>query len=348
MPNWQLLVVGLLGVLTLPHLAAAEPKHLSVLTWSAYLDPAVVEAFSQRHQVIFDFTYFESDESRDDYLIRTDGAGYDLILTNYYALNLYQQRNWLLPITETAVPNLKQIDPKWLPAAEGAAQYGVPYTWGTIGIAYRTDQIHQPLVSWRDLFQPRPELSGKILMLNHSRDLIGLAAKALGYSLNTADPEQLKAVRQLLLAQKPYVKSYGYLSLNPQSSLVTGEIWAAQIYSGDAIILQKLDPAIAYVAPQEGTTLWVDLWSVAQRSPNQALALAFIDYLNQAEVAAANTRSIAYATPNRGAAALLPKEFLANSIIYPPASQLERSEQTKLLPPRIQRQWNAIFSEVVN
>ncbi len=328
--------------------AAAEPQHLSVLTWAAYLDPAVVEAFRQRHQVIFDFTYFESDESRDDYLIRTDGAGYDLILTNYYALQLYQQRNWLLPLTEAEVPNLKQIDPKWLPSAVGEPQYGLPYTWGTIGIAYRTDRITSPLESWLDLFRPRPELSGRILMFNHSRDLIGVAAKALGYPLNTTDPQQLSEIRQLLLAQKPHVKSYGYLSLTPQSSLVTGEIWAAQIYSGDAITLQKIDPAIAYVAPKEGTNLWVDLWSVAAKASNRTGALQFLDYLNQPEVAAANARYIHYATPNQGAAALLPAEFFAHPIIYPSASQLEQSEQTQPLPPRVQRQWNALFSEVVN
>lgn len=343
-----LLIIMLNGLLHSAVTIAAEPQRLSILTWSEYIDPQVVEQFSKQYNAKIDFTYFETDETRDDYLIRTDGAGYDLILTNRYALDIYQQRGWLQDVTQEMIPAMANIDNKWFAAPQKQRQYGVPYTWGTMGIAYRSDLVTNPPDSWKDLFQPDPQLRGKILMIGHSRDLLGMAAKSLGYSVNTADEKELQDIRALLLSQKKSVKSYGYISLDESSSLVTGDIWAAQVYNGDASVLQQFQPAIRYVAPKEGANIWVDLWSVASKASNRDLAYQFIDFINQGEQAAKNALYIAYATPNSAAEKLLPESYFSNPIIYPPADRLAKAEQYELLAPRVQRKWNAIYAEIVN
>lgn len=334
-------------VLASPALAAPVVE-LKVLTWSDYIDPEVVADFEAASGIRLNFTHFDSDETRDDYLVAANGSGYDLILTNGYSLRLYQQRGWLATITPAEVPNLRHIDPKWLSGEVGVPGYGVPYFWGTIGIAYRADLVAQPITHWLQLFDPAPELHGRIAMIKNSHDLIGMALRACGHSANSTDAKALAEARELLLRQKPHVKTYSYLSLNEESALVTGEVWAAQMYSGDALMLQEFSPDIRYVAPEEGTNLWVDFWAVAAQSANKAAAMKFIDYINKPEAAARNATFVHYATPNRSANVLLPASHHEDPVINPPVEVLERSEAYEMLPPRAARAWNALFAEIVN
>ncbi len=319
-----------------------------MLTWSDYLDPELVAAFEADSGYKLRFTYFESDETRDDYLIRNDGRGYDLILSNGYALDIYRQRGWLQPVTAAQVPNFKHIDKQWLQAPDAAAQFGVPYFWGTLGIAYRSDLLSKPLTRWMDIYAPAPELHGKIIMINHSRDLLGMGLRALGYSANSADPRQLDAVRELLLKQKPYVSAYSYIALTEDSALLNGAVLAAQIYSGDALMLKELNPDIEYVVPEEGTNLWVDYWLVAAQANNAQGAHAFLDYINEPQNAARNALFVHYASPNGAANRLLPQSHLSDPVINPDQRVLDSGEKYLQLPPRTMRIWNEIFSAVVN
>lgn len=340
--------VLLLGLGLAPAGLAAPAVELKVLTWSDYLDPDVVADFEAETGIKLDFTYFETDEGRDDLLIASGGAGYNLIMTNGYSLHLYQQRGWLAPLTQAEVPNLRHIDPRWLQGKQGDAVYGVPYFWGTVGIAYRADLVSKPITRWMDLFDPPSELRGHIVMIKNTRDLVGMALRASGHSVNSTDPQALAAARELLLRQKPHVKAYSYLSLTKESALVTGEVRAAQMYSGDALMLQEHHPDIRFVVPEEGTNLWVDYWTVASQSTHKAAAYAFIDFINRPEQAARIAAYVHYATPNRAADRLLPAAHHADPVINPSAEVLKRSEQYEQLPPRAMRSWNALFAEIVN
>lgn len=339
----------LLGLCLAPAaLAGPKPVELKVLTWSDYIDPQVVADFEASSGIKLKFTYFETDEARDDLLIASGGAGYNLIVTNGYSLDIYQQRGWLVPVTPAEVPNLRHIDPRWLQGKQGDAVYGVPYFWGTLGIAYRADLVTKPITRWMDLFDPPAELQGRIVMIKNTRDLIGMALRAVGHSANSTDPQALAAARELLLRQKPHVKAYSYLSLTKESALVTGEVWAAQMYSGDVLMLQEHHQDIRYVVPEEGSNLWVDYWAVTAQSANKAAAFQFIEFINRPEQAARIAAYVHYATPNRAADRLLPAAHHEDPVINPPDAVLKRSEPYEQLPPRAVRAWNALFAEIVN
>ena len=144
------------------------------------------------------------------------------------------------------------------------------------------------------------------------------------------------------------MKTYSYLSLSKESALVKGEVWAAQMYSGDVLMLQEHDPNIRYAVPEEGTNIWIDVWGVSTLSTKKAAAFQFIDYLNIPEQAAQNALFVHYATPNRAADRLLPAAHHADPVINPSADVLKRSEQYDQLPPRAMRSWNALFAEITN
>jgi len=324
-----------------------EPRELVLLNWSEYIDPDLVEKFEAQFNAKLREVYFESDDLRDDMMLETDGKGYDLALVNGISVDLYRKRGWLSPVSETQIPNLKHIDSRWLESFSGLEGYSVPYFWGTMGIAYRKDLVPAPLTSWMDILQPAESLRGRIGMVENSRDALGMALKALGYSANSTDSRQIKAAEQLLVAQKPHVKTYTYIALNEKSALVTGDIIATMIYSGDALMVQEHHEEIDYVVPTEGGNIWVDYLVVLETSKNKELARAFLNFLNEPENAAQLAEFVYYATPNKGAEKLLPAEFLEDPVIYPSEAVLSKSEFYKPLPPRAMKKRNIAFSRAL-
>lgn len=322
-------------------------RTLVLLNWSEYLDPELVASFEQKYNAKVSEVYFESDDLRDDMLLESEGRGFDLVMASGPAINAYQRRNWLAPLDLEQIPNYKHIDEHWVKAFPAAQGYAAPFFWGTTGIAYRSDLVSGPIDSWMDIMKPDESLQGKIAMVESSRDLMTVALKALGYSANTTDAGEIKAAEELLLAQKPYVKSYNYLALTEESALVSGDVVAALMYSGDALVVQEHHDDIDYVLPREGGNIWVDYLVVLQSSMNKDLAYAFINFVNNPENAAQMAEFVYYATPNKAAEKLLPAEFLEDTVIYPGQEALSKSEFHNPLPPRASKKRNLAISKVL-
>lgn len=339
-------------------LVAANPEaggssraatELLFLTWSDYIDPQVISDFERKFNAKVKQIYFETDDARNEMLVETNGRGYDLVMVNNNRIGHYQQRGWLLPLDTTVLTNLKHIAPQWLTVVPDATDYGVPYAWGTTGIVYRADLVPEPIYQWKQLFQPAEALRGKIMMAKSASGVIGMALKALGYSANSANPQELAEAEKLLLAQKPYVKMYSYLAvLDERSELATGTIVAAMVYNGDALAIRQHNANITYVAPEEGGEIWIDYLAVLKAAPHRQLAFQFINFLHEPANALRNALFTHFATPNQAAEKQLPADFLENQVIYPSAATLENSELlTNELPPRAIKQRNSIFSRLL-
>jgi len=328
--------------------AQAAKQELVFLTWSEYMDPDLIKEFEEKFNAKVKNVYFETEDERDQLLSLTMGKGYDVVLASGVNTLSYIRRNWLVPLNTDRIPNLKHIDQKWLSANPKITAYAVPLLWGTLGIAYRRDLIKEEVTSWKQLFEPVEKLHGKILMINDSRDVIGMALKYLGYSLNSTDTEELAKAEALLLAQKPFVKRYGYLALTEESGLLTGEYLMVMLYNGDALALQEFNSEVGFSVPREGTNIWMDYLMVMEASAKKELAMSFINFLNEPENAARLASFVNFASPNIAAQKLLPKDHLEDPIIYPNKDVLDRSEFCNELPPRVQKKYNTIFSKILH
>ena len=345
--SFQLFFFLFLGFI--PHLVSSseKPTELVILNWSEYMNTEMIKAFENEFNVRVKEVYFESDDARDQILLQTDGKGFDLILVNGITIDAYRKRGWLQTIPVADIPNLKYIQTRWQNAFESSGDYGVAYFWGTLGIAYRKDLVKQPITSWKQLYQPDKELQGKIIMVKSSRDIIGMALKALGFSSDSENIDELVQAEQLLMAQKPYVSRYGYITLEEDSSMVKGDIVASTIYGGDALNVAEYNNNIVFVLPEEGGNIWVDYFSISKASKQPKLAAAFINFINQPEWTAKNAEEMYLATPNSEAKKLLSPEQLNDPVIYPDASLLNRSGFHKVLSPKASRMRAQIFSRVV-
>ncbi len=321
-------------------------KILTLYNWSEYFDEKLITSFETKYNVNIHQVFYETDELKDEYLISTNGGeGLDIIIGSNVSFKTYIKRNWLASIDNQKAPNTKNIDIRWQDTT--LIPYSVPYLWGTVGIAYRKDKISSPVSSWLDLFRPQAELKNKIIMIDDSRDTLGLALKALGYSTNSTTPFELGSAEKLLRKQRPFVSKYSYINLSEKSSLVTGETWMTMIYNGDGLALKDINPNIEFIVPKEGTNLWVDHIAVLETSKNKKLAYAFINYINSPKNAAQLASTLYFASPNSSAAAHLEKSFLNNTAIYPDIATLNKSESFAELPPRKQKKRNEIYMRVI-
>jgi spermidine/putrescine-binding protein len=216
--------------------------------------------------------------------------------------------------------------------------------WGTTGIAYRKDKISERIDSWEALWESR--YKDRIAMLDDVRETFGAALKLLGKSLNSADQNDIKAAAALLIEQKPLVKAYD--SGGFDQMLLSGDAWIAQAYSGQIAKAIAENPAIAYVIPKEGCTIFVDNMCVTRNSPDKELAHEFINFVLEARIAADIANGTGYSSVNLAGRGLIRPELLLNEAAYPPREAIERCEFIQEIGPVVSvydRLWTEIKSK---
>ena len=91
--------------------------------------------------------------------------------------------------------------------------------------------------------------------------------------------------------------------------------------------MQRENPDLDYVVPDEGSNVWIDGWVIPENSENKEAAEAWINYMCDPEVALKNFDYITYSTPNEAARALIEDDDIRNSqIAFPDESVLSRCE----------------------
>ncbi len=316
--------LGLL-ILGFPFVAGggASPARgeLNLYIWSNYIAPQTLRRFEQRYGVRVNVDLYDTNEA----LLAKLQAGatrYDVVCPSSYIIEVLRAQGRLRPLDLSALPHLRNADARFLDQPfDPRNGHSVPYVWGTCGIGYLKSRVGA-VSSWRSLWEAR--FSGRVSMLDDPRETLGAALKLVGLSLNTRDPAALSRARGLLLEQKKLVRTYD--SANYHDVLASGDVWLAQGWNGQFAKAMQQNPDIAYVLPKEGASLFIDSLAVPREAPHPELALRFLDFTLEAEVAAEICRTTGYSSPNRAALPLLPPELRDNPAVFPPEETLARLE----------------------
>lgn len=137
--------------------------------------------------------------------------------------------------------------------------WGAPYRWGSTVIIYRIkdfDEWGWTPQDWSDLW--RPELRGKISLLDSPREVIGLTLKRLGYSYNESDLTAIAELPDALTELHEQVKVY--TSTSYIEPLLIGDTSLAVGWSTDIVPVLRNSRDLAVVVPVSGTALFSDLW----------------------------------------------------------------------------------------
>jgi spermidine/putrescine transport system permease protein len=340
-------VAAVFFVLTAPLVSRSLPAEsslpqLNLYCWSTYISPRVVHGFEDEFHCHVNYDLYDSNEAL---LTKLQGGNvdYDLVVPSDYMVQILIQQGLLARLDKARLPNAwANVEPGFLGLPfDPYNEYSVPYTWGTTGLAYRTDYVQGKVDSWDVLFDPR--YAGHILLLDDTREVFGMALKKLGYSLNSTRPEEIRQARDLLMGQKPLVK--GYNSSNFEQDLAAGDAWVAQAFNGNLTFALRDEPKIRYVIPKEGCTISVDCACIPRNAPHRDLALEFINYFHRPEVAAEFINDCGYNSPNRYSAAYVERWLRAEPAVFPNPAFLVRCEFMRDVGPIValyDRYWTEI------
>lgn len=295
-------------------------SELHLYTWVEYINPALKDQFEAECGVKVVETNYDSNETLLATL-QAGGVGYDVIVPSDYMVQILISEDMLEPIDFSVVTNIKNFGAAHVQQYFDPEQkYTVPYFWGTSGFVVDTNAIAEPQATWKMVFEPGPEVCGKISMLDDPRETIGAALMYLGYSINDTDPAHLEEAKNLLIQQSKCVKAYD--SQTNDDLIVQGETVIGHMWTGDAILAGLPEhggrEGIVYVIPEEGCTIWQDNLAIPKGAPSKYTAEVFINFLSDPEVARQNAEFVGYGSPNDEAKKLIDPEILADPGIYPP------------------------------
>ncbi len=308
---------------------------MNVYNWTDYTVEGQDAEFEKQTRISVDYTTYNTNEILDAKL-HSGQWSYDVVFptaspffANQVRDNLYQR------LDRSKLKNWGNIDPEFLAAltrSDPGNVYGVPFTWGTIGIGYNAAEIAKrmadaPTDSLRMIFDPAIVAKFAdcgVIMLDSPSEIFPAALKYLGLDPSSRKRHDIEKAAEALKAVRRYVRMFD--SLDYIYSLGDGRACLVIGFAGG--IFQAQERArkngknfeVVYAQPREGSLLWIDVAGIPKNAANVDNAHKFIDFLLEPKIAATMSEKTGYASANRAAAALLPRQVLDNPSIYPPRS----------------------------
>src|SRR5512144_16039 len=345
----RLALAAALLLFALRALAAGNELHL--YNWNDYLPSETVSRFEQFCKCTVVQTYYSDNEELLAKLA-AGARGYDMYVPTSNAVQALIKSGRLKPIDKAAIPNLKNIDPRYLNTPfDPGNKYSVPYAMSTTIIGYNDEKMKElglPTDTWAVIFDPKylEKVKGRVTVLDSSGELFAAALKYLGYSANDVDPKHWDEAAALIRKAKPYWAAFNASSYIKE--LTVGNIWLVHGYSND-IFQANLDAQAAgrkfrilQGVPKEGAVLAVDNMVIHKSAPRPDLALKFVNFMLDGKNSAELTNLIGSGNPNTDAQKYIKPELLKYPAIFPPKELQAKLEQLKDLTPAQRRLRNKL------
>ena len=295
-PKTLTCILLLLCLTLLPLYAFGDSNVLNVYNWGEYIDKQVITKFEKEYGVKVNYSLFSSNEEMYTKLL--SGASYDVVIPSDYMIERLIKEGKLQPLDKDVVGSLDGLaDGVKNLAYDPDNTYSVPYLWQTVGIVYDTTKIAPEKVEEKgwEIFRD-PEYEGHVYMYDSERDAFMVAFKALGYSANTENEDEIQAAYEWLREMDKAVHP-SYVTDEVIDSMANGEKWLALVYSGDAAYILSENDKMGFCNPEQGTNIAVDAMVIPANAGNPELANQFINYILQPDNALAISTEVGYASP---------------------------------------------------
>lgn len=320
-----------------------KERVVNVFTWTYYIPDEVVAAFEDASGIRVNYTPFSDNESMLSRVQSTPGQ-FDLIACSDYIIDIMRGSDLLAPLDRDALTNWSNIDPGCQSQYyDPDNEYTVPYTVTVPLIVYDTDAVSEPITGYADLW--RDEFRGNLVLIDDMRNVIGMAEKKLGLSLNETDPEKLDQVRAELNTLKDNVVVFN--ADTPHNALIGGDAVAGLMFGSQIVAAQEEISTLEVVYPEEGLAFGLDCLVVPRDAPHMDAAQILINYLLDGEVSAWASALINYGSCNT-AAAYMSEEFKADKSVNVPSELLASAEMIRPLDGDAERLYDEIWTEFKN
>lgn len=292
-----------------------------------YLGENVISDFEKQFGVKVIIEYFDSNEMM--YTKLQAGDRYDVVIPSDYMIERLMSDDYLQPIDHALVPNLENLDDAVLGMSyDPDNTWSVPYFWGSVGIVYNHENVDPAVIEaqgWEIL--RNTDYAGHLYIYDSERDSFMMAFKALGYSMNTSDADEINAAYEWLLTLNNTMEPV-YVTDEVIDGMMNGYKDLAVVYSGDATVILDENEEMSFFMPSEGTNIWCDAMVIPKNAENPKLAHEFINYMLTYEAAFDNTETVGYTSPNAEVFEEMTSsaDLYAENAAYLPRSGYEKDE----------------------
>lgn len=303
----------------------ASDTRVSFLNWQDYVDPTLLEDFTQQTDLTVGYETYESNDALEERLL---GAGvvrkggrksttFDLVVPSSNLFRRLREADALQPLDTAIVTEalLGNLAPEMRSlAVDTGNRYAIPWGTGTTGIGYDSSVFSEP-PTW-DVFADKA-YAGRMSLLDERREAFAAALLALGKDPNTTARADVDAAADRLLefAANARFDSAGYLD-----ALADGSLVVAQGFNTDVLQARKRNPKLAFTIPPQGGTRWVDLLCIPKDAPNPEGANRLAAFYLDPKVSAANAAYNLVDTGNRAAREFVPADLRNDPVVFPAAS----------------------------
>ncbi|CAA7620172.1 Spermidine/putrescine-binding periplasmic protein [Candidatus Terasakiella magnetica] len=300
------LIVTLLGLLV--PLAAQAASELRVLARSTYVSRDLLQKFERETGVSVTLSTLSTQDEMIGKL--SDGhSGFDITFPADNQVAKLIENGLIERVLADRLPGFWNIEDPWRSRSfDPRNEYTIPHQWGTTAFAVDTSIHRGDIDSLRLLFDPPPEIQGRIALLD-SPDVMQLALLYLGEPRCTVDKAKLARVDTILL---PLLARARLTAVERAlTTLDDPTIALAVAWNGDVMRARESRPSLAYAYPREGNLVWTDVIAVPRNPPNRANALKFLAFMLKPENAAQASNFNGYANMIRGSEAHMAPHLLA-------------------------------------
>ena len=311
--------------------AAAVEKYgsnvLKLYLPGEYLGENVISDFEKQYGVRVIVENFDSNEMMYTKLMA--GDRYDVIIPSDYMIERLMNEDFLQPLDKSMIPNMENMSDAVLGMSyDPDNTYSIPYFWGSVSLVYNHENVDPAVIEsegWEVL--RNTDYAGHIYIYDSERDSFMMAFKALGYSMNTEDPNEINDAYEWLL-QMNNTMSPVYVTDEVIDGMMNGYKDIAVVYSGDAAVVLDENEDMSFYMPSQGTNIWCDAMVIPQNAENPKLAHEFINYMLTYEAAFDNTETVGYTSPNAEVFEEMTssEDLYADNAAYLPRSGYDKDE----------------------
>lgn len=274
-----------------------EGQTLRIYNAGEYIGENIISDFEEQTGARVVLELFDSNEQM--YIKIANGESYDLLVPSDYMIQRLIEEDLVQPLNQELLDCMDLLvdDVKDLPYDPGNV-YSVPYFWGTVGIVYDTTKVTEEELDEKgfSIFLDE-KYKGDIYLYDSERDSFMMALKALGYSMNTEDEDELEAAYDWLetcvQTMEPEIVTDEIIDNMAQGRKALGII-----YSGDASYVMSENENMGFYLPEEGTNIWCDAMVIPSNAENVELAHEFMNFISSYEGAYDNSDYVGYTSPN--------------------------------------------------
>lgn len=275
-----------------------EGETLYVYNWGEYTGEHIIQDFEAATGATVVMENFDSNEQM--YIKVANGEAYDILVPSDYMIQRLIDEDYLQKLDHSKLDCMDKLADavKDLPYDRGN-QYSVPYFWGTVGIVYDKNKVDIEDLEKEgyNIFLDE-KYCGDIYLYDSERDSFMMALKALGYSMNTDNEQELTEAYNWLVqcvqTMKPEIVTDEIIDNMAQGRKALG-----LIYSGDAAYVMAENEDMGFYLPESGTNLWSDAMVIPKNAKNPELAHEFINFVSDYDGAYDNSSYVGYTSPNQ-------------------------------------------------